>query len=346
MMTENIIPTEILNVLPLNIREILLKAVTKLASGISEVCLRTNKPIILRCSDGFYFLTSDGTVTKLYRSNVYIAGKKEINETFLKMCGYSVHSRTDEIRKGYLTLAGGHRVGICGTAVTENGSVSTVKDISSLNIRISHEVPNCALNIMKEFYFAESRPPGLLIAGPPMSGKTTVLRDLCCRLSGNVIDGCRIALIDEREEIAGTYNGEAGYNVGVNVDILSGYPKAEAIQTAVRCFSPQLIMCDEVSTSEEALAVLEGMNTGVEFILTVHAFDKYDLIKRPCVKTLLKSEAFENVIILSGRDSENAVLFEQYKGSELLNEINGNYFSSNRFDICGSMGSSQMQKAN
>lgn len=340
MMTENIIPTEVLNVLPLNIREILLKAFIKCAREINEICLRTNKPIVLRCSDGFYYLTSDGAVTKLYRSNFYIVDKKEMNETFLKMCGYSVHSKFNEIRKGYLTLAGGHRVGICGTAVAENGAVSTVKDISSLNIRISHEVFNCASGIIRKFYFAESRPPGLLIAGPPMSGKTTVLRDLCRQLSGNVIDGCRIALVDEREEIAGTCNGEAGYDVGINVDILSGYPKAEAIQTAVRCFSPHLILCDEVSTSEEALAVLEGMRSGVEFILTVHAFDKYDLIKRPCIKILLRAGVFENVIILSGRDSKNTVLFKQYKGSELLNEADGDCFSGNRIDICGSMGSS------
>lgn len=342
MMTENKIPAEILNVLPLNIRDILLKISPDYAKRVNEICLRTNRPIILRCSDGFYYLTSDGAVTKIYRGNVYIADKKEINEAFIKMCEYSVHSKFNEIQKGYLSLAGGHRVGICGTAVTENGKVSTVKDISSLNIRIAHEIKNCALNIIKEFYSAKSRPPGLLIAGPPMSGKTTVLRDLCRHLSGNVIDGCRAALIDEREEISGTYNGESGYDVGVNVDILNGYPKAEAVQTAVRCFSPQIILCDEVSTVKEAQAVLEGMHSGVEFILTVHAFDEYDLIKRPCVKTLLRAGVFENIIILSGRDSENAVLFKRYKGSELLNEAYGNCFSGNCFDIRGSVGSAQM----
>lgn len=345
-MEENKILSEILSFLPENIRRFFLNVSTISLKDINEICLRVNRPVILRCSDEFYYLTSDGITTKLYRNNVYITNKNEINEAFLKMCEYSVHARFSEIQKGYLTLAGGHRVGVCGTAVIENGRISTVKNISSLNIRISHEITDCASKIMREFFLKKSRPPGLLIAGPPMSGKTTVLRDLCRRLSENVIDGCRVALIDERGEIAGTYNGEACYNVGVNVDILNEYPKAEGIQIAVRCFSPQFVLCDEVSTSAEAEAVLEGMHSGVEFILTAHAFDKFDLIKRPCIKTMLQACVFENIIILSERDGENTALFKQYKGSELLNETGGDYYGGSRIDICGSMGSAYMQKEN
>lgn len=332
------IHSSVLDVLPMNLRSVFFKINN--TEKINEICLRTDLPVLLRCSDEFYYLTSDGEITKIRRSNVCLVNKNDVNEAFLKMCEYSVHSKLHEIQKGFLTLPGGHRAGVCGTAVSENGKVISIKDISSLNIRLSREVPGCASNIIREFYFSENRPQSLLIAGSPMSGKTTVLRDLCCQLSGDIINGCRIALIDEREELAGTFHGSAEYNMGVNVDILNGYPKAAGIQTAVRCFAPQIIICDEVSTREEANAVLEGMHSGVEFILTVHAFDREDLLKRPCVKTLLEAEVFKNIIILSGRDGNNAALFKKYTGSELLYESSGNPIRDNRFDICRTVGAS------
>lgn len=321
--------SEVLSLFSKNIHDLLEKISCDNRKNTQEICLRINKPVLIRIVNGFFYLTNDGALTKIYHSNVFIATKCDIEETFHILCEYSVHSKFDEIRKGYITLSGGHRVGICGTAVLDNGKISTLKDISSLNIRISHEVFGCSTEIVNKFFENGSKTPSLLIAGPPLSGKTTLLRDLCRQLSDGVIDKYRVALVDEREEIAGTFHGAPEYDVGVNVDILNGYPKAEGIQTAVRCFAPQIIICDEVSTVEEANAVLEGMHSGVSFILTVHAYDKEDLCKRPCVAALLKAEAFENILVLSGFKKNGKFLFEQYGKDELLHEAYGDSVCDN-----------------
>lgn len=320
---------EVLSALPENIRSVLEKVPDDDQRKTKEISLRINKPVLLHTNNGFFYLTNDGALTKIYHSNVIIAAQSDIEETFHRLCEYSVHSKFNEIQKGYITLSGGHRVGICGTAVLDNGKISTLKDISSLNIRISHEVFGCSTEIVNKFFGVGRQISSLLIAGPPLSGKTTLLRDLSRQLSDGVIDKYRIAIVDEREEIAGTFHGVAGYDVGVNVDILNGYPKAEGIQTAVRCFAPQIIISDEVSTVEEANAVLEGMHSGVNFILTVHAYDRDDLCRRPCVAVLLKAGVFENILILSGFKSDGKVLFEQYGKGELLHETYGDSVCDN-----------------
>lgn len=321
--------TEVLNAVPENIRRILVKISASRTEKIQEICLRTNLPVLLRGGDGFKYLTEDGELTCIYRNSAYILNKQDINETFLKVCEYSVHSKYDRIRKGYITIKGGHRVGVCGTAVTENGKITTINDISSLNVRISREYPGCASNLIREFFASKKTAESLLIAGPPLAGKTTLLRDLCRQLSRDITGGYRVALVDEREEISGTVNGAAGYDLGVNVDVLNGYPKAEAIQTAVRCFAPDLILCDEISTVEEAVAVLEGTHSGVKFVLTVHAFDKYDLIKRPCITAMLCADVFKNVIILTGRDENKFAEYERYEGKDLINEAGGDFIYDN-----------------
>lgn len=320
---------EVLSALPENIRSVLEKIPDDSRRKTQEICLRINKPVLLHTGDGFFYSTNDGALTKICHSSVFVASQSDIEETFHRICEYSVHSKFNEIQKGYITLSGGHRVGICGTAVLDNGKISTLKDISSLNIRISHEVFDCSADIANKFFGDRRQIQSLLIAGPPLSGKTTLLRDLSRHLSGGVIDKYRIAIIDERGEIAGTFHGAAGYDVGVNVDILNGYPKADGIQTAVRCFSPQIIISDEVSTVEEAKAVLEGMHSGVSFILTVHAYDAEDLCNRPCIVTLLKAGVFENILMLSGFKNDGKVLFKQYGKDELLHEAYGNSVCDN-----------------
>lgn len=150
--------SQILNLLSPHIKEIVSAIPEEFADRMWEICLRTNQPIIVRCYSEFYFLTENGIVTKIYRDNLPKVKKKEIDETFFKMCEYSVHAKSNEIREGYLTLPGGHRVGVCGTAVAENGRVLTLKYISSLNIRISREAAGCASKIVNEFYSLKKRP--------------------------------------------------------------------------------------------------------------------------------------------------------------------------------------------
>ena len=183
-----------------------------------------------------------------------------------------MHSYSNEIAEGFITLDGGHRVGICGTAVLSGGRITAVKDISSLNIRIAHEVRGCAEEIYARFFSDRLR--SLLLAGAPMSGKTTILRDLS-RVLGR---DHRVALIDSRNELSASVRGLPTLDIGENTDVLCGYPKAEGIMTALRSLSPDIIICDEMGNDCEA--VEQCLFCGVRIIAAAHAGSISELSRR------------------------------------------------------------------
>jgi len=215
----------------------------------------------------------------------------DIEQCFLELCRHSVHSYAREIAEGYITLGGGHRVGFCGTAVMQDGKLSTLRDISSIDLRLAHEVKGCG----EELYaavFAE-RPQSLLLGGRPMSGKTTVLRDLSRLLGAHY----RIALIDSRSELAAVHNGTPSLDVGLNTDVLDGYPRYEGMMTALRTLNPEIIICDEIGG--DFAAVERCISCGVKLIATVHAGSLEELIRRPETARLLP--LFDSVAVLSDR---------------------------------------------
>jgi len=206
------------------------------------------------------------------------------------LCEYSVHSYTEDIARGYVTLPGGHRAGVCGTAVTEHGLVTAVRDISSINLRIAREITGAASELFARLYQNGSQ-PGLLISGPPGSGKTTLLRDLARRLSDDMRR--RVAIIDERSELAGTREGTPCCAVGANTDILTGYPKGDGILLAIRSLAPEIILCDELGGESDAAALEAGFRTGVRFVATIHAGSAEEALSRPVARRLLSCHAFD-----------------------------------------------------
>lgn len=217
--------------------------------------------------------------------------EKDIADCFAELCRYSVHSFSREIAEGFITLDGGHRVGICGTAVMSGGAVASVKDISSLNIRIAHEVKGCAEELYDRFFSGGLR--SLLLAGKPMSGKTTVLRDLS-RIIGNER---RVALIDSRNELSATVRGLPTLDVGENTDVLCGYSKSEGIMTALRSLSPDVIICDEIGNDFEA--VEQCLFCGVKIIAAAHAGSLDELSRRRGTDRLLP--LFDCAAVIGGR---------------------------------------------
>lgn len=228
---------------------------------IAEIRLRTGKCAAAVMTDGRMLRCSD------------IFTREDITECFLELCRNSVHSYAQEIAEGYITLPGGNRVGFCGTGVLHDGKLTTLKDISSLNIRFAREVCGCAEELCRRVF-----PDGLcsvVICGKPLSGKTTVLRDMARILGQNH----RISLIDSRGELAGVSGGIPALDVGENTDILSGYPKAEGIMCALRSLSPEMIVCDEIGSDSEE--VRQCMGCGVKFAVTAHAGSLDELRSRP-----------------------------------------------------------------
>lgn len=218
-------------------------------SDTYEIRIRAGRKVVLETARGR--TTIDKT-----------ADTAEISDCMKSFCDYSLHSFEKELKSGFITLKGGHRAGFCGTAVVKNGVLEAVKDISSINIRIAREVTGAG-EALKSAVF-DNNFKGLLICGRPMSGKTTVLRDLC-RIIG---DRHKLAIIDERGEIAAVYGGIPQNNIGIFTDVLNGYGKSEGIEIATRTLSPEYIACDEITGCGDCLRLC--LNSGVKMIFTLH----------------------------------------------------------------------------
>lgn len=229
--------------------------------NVIELRLRAGRPAVL--------------VTRPHRLEVCSQPltRDDIEECFREVCRYSVHSYENELREGFITLDGGHRVGVCGAAVLRGGRVDGLRDISSLNIRIAHEIKGCADELYNRLF--SDGLCSVLIGGAPLSGKTTVLRDLA-RLVGQ---NHTTALIDTRGELSACNQGLPMLDVGLNTDILYGCPEAEGILLALRSLSPEVIICDELSGRESAAELC--FDSGVRLIATAHAGSMTELLQKP-----------------------------------------------------------------
>lgn len=273
-----------------------------------EIRLRIDKPVVLSLPDGPMFITKSGTPALLPREGLFCASRENMDEAFNLICDCSVYSHQREIKNGFVTVRGGHRVGICGTAVTDGNFITNIRDISSINLRIARDIRGAAADTANVIA-AGGNVVGALIFGPPGCGKTTVLRDLARILSSGSMFGkiYRVAVIDERGEIAATYHGKPQNDIGICCDVLDGYPKGEGIMQAVRTLSPDVVICDEIGGEDDEKAVEMGLNAGVTIIGSAHAGSFLELKSRPQTSRLIKSGAFKCAIRLSGREDPGNV---------------------------------------
>lgn len=258
---------------------------------LQEIRIRSGRPLAVTVNGKEYFLMISGNLTA-YPDQAVKVTKMEIEETFRSVCEYSVYSFSKELRDGYITLRGGARVGISGTAVYENGHLSGMRDISSLCFRLPRQVVNCAARLVRETIMKGSG--GMLIAGKAGSGKTTMLRDMC-RILGS---SSRVSLIDTRGEIAGVLHGIPQYDIGTHTDIFDGFPRSDGAVMALRAMTPEYIICDEISTYDEANALLQVFGCGVNIIASAHAGSLDDLMKRKTLKSLIDAGVFLNAALL------------------------------------------------
>lgn len=292
---------QILRIIPVRIRTVLHKALVS-CEGLQEIVLRSNYPVCIYTSKGLMFVTANGCLTyKLDSQALLITDLSQVSECFNAACGYSVYSHINEIKEGFVTIGGGHRVGISGTAVISLGTIVNIRDVSTLSVRICREIAGCGKRVVNLINSVSS---GLLICGIPCSGKTTVLRDVARVLS--LDEKRRVTLIDTRGELASSYKGVPQLNVGL-CDVMNGYPRGEGIIQATKIFSPEFIICDEIGTQTDASAILSGVNSGVRFITTAHAADFEELISRPFMKRIISCGAFKKVVFLSGRDTPGVI---------------------------------------
>ena len=279
------------------LRAVILCASPQLLESLSEIRLRAGMPVVFVTPKQTCFLQKSGRTTCLFSENLLTVSQTEIQDIVSRACGYSVHSHQEDFQNGFLTLPGGHRIGLCGTAVTQSGKLTTLRNITALNIRLARQIPGAATDVLRACFQAGLQ--NILIAGPPMSGKTTVLRDLIRSISdGYTGKMVTCTVVDERGELLMRNSENAGHILGCNTDVLSYYQKSDGIRLAVRALAPQMIFCDEIGSKEDADAILEGIRCGVHFAVTAHAGSFSELYKRSQIKTLLSENAVDSVVML------------------------------------------------
>lgn len=249
--------------------------------NISEIRLRADRPMILK--KNAREIVSD-----------FRPAAEDIRETMEKISRYSLYAYEAELSAGYITLPGGHRVGVAGQVVTENGAVKSWRYISALNIRVAHSVFGCADAVLEKI-FGGGRFLHTMIISPPGFGKTTLLRDIVRQISDA---GATVGLADERSEIAGCFRGAPQNDVGFRTDVIDGCPKSLAMVMLLRGMSPDVIAADELGGEADARAVDAVLNAGVKLLVTAHGRDVADVMANPALASVMGRGIFERFIVL------------------------------------------------
>ena len=235
----------------------------------------------------------DGRESRLGERELPAVRAELLEEIVRRASGNSVYAVQEQLRKGYLVLPFGHRLGICGTASLEDGAVKTIRNYQSLSLRLAGERTGCADSLVR---FVRAYPGSTLILGPPGAGKTTILRDLVRQISDRF--ACRVGLVDERGELAACRDGIPQLDVGIHTDVLTDFPKASAIELLIRTMAPEWIAVDEITASEDVEVINRSSYCGVHFFATAHASSMADLSKRPLYRRLLEMHEFENIALI------------------------------------------------
>ena len=270
---------------------------------IEEIRLRIGRPVIFRL--GRQELTCDRQNRATDRlEQGYIITRQELDRNLEVLSQSSLYAWEDEFKNGYLTIPGGHRVGLVGRCVLDKGIIKTIKDISGLNYRIGREVWGCADKIMP-YVVREGRIFHTLLVSPPQCGKTTILRDMVRQLSDGVkntgFTGVNVGLVDERSEIAGMYLGEPQFRIGLRTDVLDACPKAQGMIMLIRSMSPRVVATDEIGKAEDIEALYQALQAGVTVLATVHGGSLREIGDRPFLRELVNNRFFQRIVVLSRR---------------------------------------------
>lgn len=290
--------TSILQLFPDTYRA-LFGEVIKRAEQVNEIRMRAEKPIIIAIKGKEYFLTAGGALTR-EASVAERIGQGGLETILNHICNYSIYAYEDEIRQGFLTVQGGHRIGVAGQAVmrTER-EMKNMKYIRFINIRVSHQIVGAADAILP-FLYEDGHVCNTLLISMPGVGKTTLLRDMVRQVSeGNRYgNGVNVGVVDERSEIAGCFQGIAQNDVGIRTDILDACPKALGMMLLLRSMSPRVIAVDEIGGKEDEEMIRQVTRCGVQMMATIHGNDIQDLQNSAIGRRLIEEKIFERYIVL------------------------------------------------
>lgn len=301
---------EINNILPSGIKSALKDQL--FTDKLQEIRIRADKPLILQIGNKEVV-------------NEYVPSDQDIKMIIQRISNYSVYAFEEEIKNGYITIKGGHRIGICGRCVVENNQVKTIKNIASVNFRICREISGCSDKIMK-YIIDAGEVINTIIISPPRCGKTTIIRDVAKNISNGIkglnLTGKKVCVIDERSELGACYFGIPQMDLGMRTDILDGCPKSQGIIMAIRSMAPEVIVCDEIGTNKDVESILTALNSGVSLVTTIHGYGVEDLYNRAVFKDIVENKVFKRAIVLSNRSGAGTVecIFDFLKGTNIWGE--------------------------
>ncbi|MDR1703787.1 MAG: stage III sporulation protein AA [Clostridiales bacterium] len=299
------------------LREALAGAARGGLTGVREIRVRLDKPLTIRASGGDHFIAGDGVIVK-EGGRAYKPTRKDISVTLELLADYSIYAFQEEIKNGFITIPGGHRVGLSGRCVCEGGAVTAMKNVSGLCYRVAGEVIGCGDAVIDLLRVNKGESPRhTMIISPPGCGKTTLLRDIIRILSH---EGLNVGVSDERGEIAGTRGGHAGMDLGPSADVLEGCPKTLGMHMLLRSMSPDVIAADELGREEELEAARDILNAGVSLICSAHGTGVADVRAGRILKEIMGFKPPGRAVVL-GRGSRPGLILGVY--DEQYNNLYG-----------------------
>lgn len=294
---------ELLKIFPVHLRDGLRAALRELR-GLEEIRIRVCQPIVFWAEWREFFLSErDGALTR-DGSGAYRVTQQDISEMLVFISRYSMFAFEEEVRNGFITLEGGHRVGLSGQAVFGQGRIQALRNISYLNIRISHEKKGCAEPFVSYLYKEEDNRQSdiynTLLVSAPGRGKTTLLRDFVRLLSDGSAGhmGLKVSVVDERSEIAGCHHGVPQNDIGLRTDVLDGCPKSQGMMLLIRTMSPQVLAVDELGMEDDVAAVMYAVHCGCSILGSVHAADLAELSEKAAFRPILEQEYFGRYLVI------------------------------------------------
>lgn len=311
--------SQIMAFLPANMRELCRSQID--FEHAQEIRVRNGKPVV--------YMENGAERTLLDKGMPYRADENDLREILDYISHYSRYAYENEMRQGFLTVEGGHRIGLSGKVIVEGGRVKNMKYISSVNIRIAHEVRGCADDIFP-YVTSERQMMHTLLIAPPGGGKTTVLRDMIRQISdGNqYVKGCTVGVVDERSEIAGMYLGREQNHLGIRTDVLDGCMKAEGMMMLVRSMAPRVLAVDELGMEEDIHAVEYAMHCGCKMVATVHGTSLKEVEEKPYLRKLIEEKRFERYVLLAGSSHAGRVQKIYGRDKKLL------FSKQERMELC------------
>lgn len=290
---------ELIHIFSKNIREILNRMSVDFEE-VQEIRLRVGAPLFVVYRSEEYCITPAGDLSR-EESEAYIVSRTELGETLEYLSSYSLYAFEEEMKQGFITIQGGHRIGIAGKIILDESGIKTMKYISFINVRLSHQVRGCASPVLPYLYNESGDICHTLILSPPRCGKTTLLRDMIRQISNGSGErqGMTVGVVDERSEIGACCQGIPQNELGIRTDVLDCCPKAKGMMMLIRTMSPRVIAVDEIGSREDIDAIEYVMNCGCKLIATVHGSSIDDLKQKPVLRRLVEERIFERYIVLN-----------------------------------------------